>query len=407
MWCEFVCILKKLPTLLSTGFISLVRVPRSPFQVDDSIRLGFTSTPPCLCGIKAITMMAILLKKGDRRTRIVPVCRTNKEQVPSPPMFKLESVKPMFKFEFGQPEPSRIHPNCDCSWSRFCCSSWSRLIWSSTGVRCCDWRSFRLLLISMLLVVLRCNCVWSCSAGASENAWKSNKNGKKSEPNIGSLVSWMAWSFGSKQNQTKTWKNDYKHHVKGWTLVWAKHKNVKKQLQPNKHGKNLENHNEKLAAYVSADLVGRFFDCSGMNELAVVGLWCCRGPFPFCRLVRSIHPVWRWILDGWIFLPSSDVGSDSQLVCQLRVGMDYFVLNPVHVPVSVKWMWKSGGELCQCIRCHYYSVHQDNENQAFILQPCAMVGLDNNTLSKRKPMVKKNGEAQMRRKGKSQMEWQW
>jgi hypothetical protein len=99
--------------------------------------------------------------------------------------------------------------------------------------------------------------------------------------------------------------------------------------------------------------------------------------------------------------------SDSQLVCQLRVGMDYFVLNPVHVPVSVKWMWKSGGELCQCIRCHYYSVHQDNENQAFILQPCAMVGLDNNTLSKRKPMVKKNGEAQMRRKGKSQMEWQW
>jgi len=58
-----------------------------------------------------------------------------------------------------------------------------------------------------------------------------------------------------------------------------------------------------------------FFYCSGMKELAVVGLWCCRGPFPFCRLVRSVHPV---DLDPRRMNLSSILRcwSDSQLVCQ-------------------------------------------------------------------------------------------
>jgi len=52
-----------------------------------------------------------------------------------------------------------------------------------------------------------------------------------------------------------------------------------------------------------------------MKELAVVGLWCCRGPFPFCRLVRSVHPV---DLDPRRMNLSSILRcwSDSRLVCQ-------------------------------------------------------------------------------------------
>jgi len=65
-----------------------------------------------------------------------------------------------------------------------------------------------------------------------------------------------------------------------------------------------------------------------MNELAVVGLdVVVAHSLSVALFVPST--LLTWIHEGWIFLPSSNVGTDSQLmVCQLRVGMDYFVLNP-------------------------------------------------------------------------------
>jgi len=137
----------------------------------------------------------------------------------------------------------------------------------------------------------------------------------------------------------------------------------------------LENQNEKLAAYVSDDLMGRFFLLFRNERVSSSRTLMLSWPIPFLSPCSFRPPCWLGsTTDESFFHPPMlewfTVG------VPMRVGMDYFVLN-VHVPVSVSsGECGSGGELCQCIRCHYYSVHQDNENQALILQPCAIVRLE-------------------------------
>jgi len=80
-----------------------------------------------------------------------------------------------------------------------------------------------------------------------------------------------------------------------------------------------------------------------------------------------------------------------------------FRVKPVHVPVSVSSECGSGGELCNVFDVIIMCTPGQREPSLYITTVCnGRAG--NNTPSKRKPMVKKNGYSQIRRKGKSQME---
>jgi len=120
-------------------------------------------------------------------------------------------------------------------------------------------------------------------------------------------------------------------------------------------------------------------------------------PIPFLSPCSFRPPCWLGSTTGESFFHPPMLEWFSVGV-PMRVGMDYFVLN-VHVPVSVSsGECGSGGELCQCIRCHYYSVHQDNENQALILQPCAIVRLETILRQSGSQWWRKMDKSQIRRK---------
>jgi hypothetical protein len=93
------------------------------------------------------------------------------------------------------------------------------------------------------------------------------KTQQKWEKSTSNIDWWMAWSFGSKQNQTKTGKTTVINiSWKGFSLVWGKpqKREKNKQNEPNT-GKIRKNQNKKLAAYVSEDLVDHFFFCFGQE----------------------------------------------------------------------------------------------------------------------------------------------
>jgi len=333
MWCEFVCILKKLPTLLNW-----IHFPGPCPSVAFS-SWWFNSTwihidTPRLCRVvsKPSPWWRFFFK--ERRSTNADCSGLQDEQGASP-------IPPNVQVGIGEANvpssssvnlnPAESNPNCDCSWSRFCCSSWSRLIWSSTGVRCCDWRSFRLLLISMLLVVLRCNCGWSCSAGASENARKSNKNGKNQSPISGRWF--REWPGHLDRNKTKQKREKTIINImERVDLSLGKTQKREKTTSTKQTREKFGKPQWEARCVRECRFGGSFFRLFRNERVSSSRTLMLSWPIPFLSPC-SFHPPCLTLDPRRMNLSSIlRCWSDSQLVCQLRVGMDYFVLNPCTCP---------------------------------------------------------------------------
>jgi len=183
------------------------------------------------------------------------------------------------------------------------------------------WRSSRLLL---LWSMYRLDVVWlicgasadacwlcDCSAGASEKSTIIQQKWEKSEPNVDwSLVSWMAVSFGSNQNQTKRGKiiinalilwNGVKTHFSFGKTTKTGKRSCKTNQTREKFGK------PKAEARCVREwrFDGSFFlSLSFSKRVSSSRTLCWRVPFPFLSPVRSIHPVdWYQTKDESFFHP--------------------------------------------------------------------------------------------------------
>jgi len=262
MWFEFFLHFEETSNSQLDSF-PLVHFCRSPSIFKFLLKWDLKSMPPSgsvlfWCQVQ---VMPILLGRIWTTRRIVPVCRTNKDH--SPPMVQVGIVNPIFKFEFGQPEPNPIVMVLDhdlvCGLCRsrsiyspltsvfLMCENHFGYCYSRQCFSLCSYDSVSCRggeFGSAASIWCQCDCKYGCKcywrfSRGERKSIKIQQKWKKAKPKTQNLY-WSdgfvydLGSFGLTQNKTKMGKKIKKRlENHGKELVWGKHKNVKNQLQKN------------------------------------------------------------------------------------------------------------------------------------------------------------------------------